>query len=282
LKKIVLLLALLCLACTLSFELVTFKARLPNTLYEVSGIEMKTNSDTIWMINDSGNTPRVYAVNIEGEIVRTVKLDAKNKDWEDLTFDSQGNLYIGNFGNNYSKRKNLAILKVSDLSASKEETVKVEKISFSYEDQTNFPPKKKRLYFDCESLIHFNDSLYLFTKSRVKGDFGQTNLYKIPAKKGNHVAKKISSFNTCPEFTCWITAADISPDGKKVVLLTSNSVWLFENFKDDDFFSGTATQLDLGFDSQKESICFKDNNTLYITDERSRNFGANLYEFSLN
>ena len=114
-KKIVLLLALLCLPCTLSFELVTFKARLPNTLYEVSGIEMKTNSDTIWMINDSGNTPRVYAVNIEGEIVRTVKLDAKNKDWEDLTFDSQGNLCIGNFGNNYSKRKNLAILKVSDL-----------------------------------------------------------------------------------------------------------------------------------------------------------------------
>ena len=82
--------------------------------------------------------------------------------------------------------------------------------------------------------------------------------------------------------TCWITSADISFDGKKVVLLTSNSVWLFENFEDDNFLEGKATQLPLGFDSQKESICFKTNNTLYITDERSRNFGANLYEFHLD
>lgn len=254
---------------------------LPNSLYEVSGIETATNSTSLWMLNDGGNKSELFKVNLDGRIESVLKINAKNRDWEDLTTDSLGNIYIGDFGNNRNKRKNLAILKVSKDSLNRLDKIDVERISFHYEDQQKFPPKKKQLNFDCEAFFHFNDSLYLFTKSRIKNEFGKTKVYKIPAKRGQHEAKLIGSFTTCEELPCWITSADISSDGKTMVLLTLNSVWTFTNFEGDDFFGGTAKSNDLGFVSQKESICFKDSNTVYIADELANGSGGNLYEFNL-
>tara|TARA_R110000868_G_scaffold115383_7_gene308107 strand:+ start:13234 stop:14076 length:843 start_codon:yes stop_codon:yes gene_type:complete len=257
-------------------------ADLPKTLNEASGIEKTIDSDLIWMLNDGGNSPKLYGVSISGKIKKELKINAKNNDWEDLTSDQEGNIYIGDFGNNANKRKNLAILKVSKDSLENKGEVNIERISFKYENQTKFPPKKKNLYFDCEAFFHFNDSLYLFTKSRVKNDFGKTNLYRIPAKQGHHIAEYISSFNSCAELDCWITSADISNDGKKVVLLNSKSVWLFTSFKGSDFLSGNAKEFPLNHNSQKESICFENENTLYITDEKAHGMDGNLYEFEFN
>lgn len=258
------------------------KADLPKTLDEASGIETTSNSNLIWMLNDGGNDAKLFSVSKKGKIKASFKIDAKNNDWEDLTTDKKGNIYIGDFGNNTNKRKNLAILKIKENSLRKSEKNKIERISFKYANQKNYPPKKKKMHFDCEAFFHYNDSLYLFTKSRVNGDFGKTNLYKIPAKKGNHIAEYVSSFSTCPEMDCWITSTDISDDGKKVVLLNSKSVWVFTDFKDSDFFNGTSIELSLNHISQKESVCFKNNKTLYITDEKAHKTEGNLYEFRLD
>ena len=258
-------------------------AELPKDLDEASGAEIAANSDYIWMLNDGGNSSKLYGVSAKGNIKEEVKIDAKNHDWEDLTSDEAGNLYIGDFGNNDSKRKNLSILKVENKTLNDKGKIDVDRISFSYPDQKKFPPKKKKLYFDCEAFFYFNNNFYLFTKSRVDNDFGKTTLYKVPAKKGKHVAKLIGTFTTCDKMDCWITSADISDDGKTVVLLSPKSVWAFTDFKGDDFFSGTSTEIPLsGRYSQKESICFKDNNTLYITDEKAHGSDGNLYQISLN
>ena len=51
-------------------------------------------------------------LNSNGKIKKVVVVNAENNDWEDLTADDKGNLYIGDFGNNHNKRKNLSILKI--------------------------------------------------------------------------------------------------------------------------------------------------------------------------
>ncbi|GAL60992.1 hypothetical protein [Algibacter lectus] len=262
---------------------IKFLGELSKSLDEVSGAETTVNSDYIWMLNDGGNSPKLYGVSAKGNIKEEIKIDAKNHDWEDLTSDEEGNLYIGDFGNNDSKRKNLAILKVKKTALNDKGKVDIDRISFSYPNQEKFPPKNKNLYFDCEAFFYHNNNFYLFTKSRVKNDFGKTSLYKVPAKKGKHVAELLGTFNTCSDMDCWITSADISNDGKSIVLLSPKSVWVFTDFKGDDFFNGTSKEIPLdGRVSQKESICFKDNNTLYITDEKAHGSDGNLYEFSLN
>jgi hypothetical protein len=279
LKKILFLFLITCFNCDTGN--LTVLADLPSVLNEVSGIEIDSKRDLIWMLNDSGNASKIYGLDTKGKIIRTLKIHAKNNDWEDLTSDKEGNIYIADFGNNANKRENLAILKVSKDSLDNPKETRIERISFYYPNQKKFPPKKKHLYFDCEAFFYFNNSLYLFTKSRVKDDFGKTNLYKIPAKQGNYEAQFMASFKTCNDVSCWITSADISNDGQQIALLTLDAVWVFSDYKNDKFFNGKVTKHAFDFESQKESVCFKDANTLYITDEKTLGKGGNLYEFKL-
>ena len=279
-KKILLLCLLTSMACDTGN--LTVIADLPRSLKEVSGIEYLPSSGDIWMLNDGGNKARLYRLDSLGKIRHVLKIDAKNHDWEDLAADAEGNLYIGDFGNNLSKRKNLSVLKVKHEYLESMTDVPVERISFKYPNQQKFPPKKKQMHFDSEAFVFFNDSLYIFTKSRVRGNFGRTDLYKIPARRGQHLAIYMGSFTTCDDMECWITGADISPDGKELMLLTPKSVWLFADYDDDNFFEGTAAELPFEHVSQKESICFKNDEVLYIADEQAHGSGGNLYEFLLN
>ncbi len=259
----------------------TVIANLPRTLNEASGLEKTAYSELLWMINDSGNKPVLYGLDNLGTIKRQIKINAKNRDWEDLASDKNGNIYIGDFGNNSNKRKNLTILKVLNDSLKSHKKINVEKISFYYPKQKAFPPKNKDMHFDCESFIFYNDSLFLFTKSRSKKDFGRTNLYKIPAKKGRYKAEYVSTFNTCSDPGCWVTSADINNKKNQLVLLTERSAYIFSNFKGNDFLNGDVKHIDFKHRSQKESVLFKNDSTLLITDEYLGVNGGNIYQLDI-
>ncbi len=69
---------------------------LPIALNEVSGLETDVENNLFWMVNDSGNKSILYGLNAAGNIVKSIKIKAKNRDWEDLAMDPDGNIYIGN------------------------------------------------------------------------------------------------------------------------------------------------------------------------------------------
>jgi hypothetical protein len=69
---------------------------------------------------------------------------------------------------------------------------------------------------------------------------------------------------------------------KKLALLDSTSIWLFENFKGDKFFSGDVSKIDLGIVTQKEAITFYDDNTIAFTDEEFKGIGGNVYFLKLD
>jgi hypothetical protein len=282
-----LLFSLLFLTSCSNYGQLQVKAKLPKVLEEVSGIQYDAKEDAFWMLNDSGNAPSVYLVTEQGEILRELKIDAKNNDWEDITMDAEGNLYIGDFGNNANERVDLRILKVKKEDLNSKEKIQVEKIYFSFPEQKKFPPKKK--YYDVEGFFEWRGSFYVFTKSRVKNKIGRTFLYRVPNIKDNkatkifgiYPAERISDFTTCGGKNCWITGADISKDGKKVVLLNHKSAWVFTNFTGNDFFSGDAKEFPFKHKSQKESITFKNDSIIYVADEERKTNGRNLYLFEL-
>ncbi len=259
--------------------------RLPEIINESSGIEI-TGENEIWSFNDSGGAAELYQCDTLGNLVSTVTISpGTNVDWEELTKDEEGNLYIGEFGNNANARTNLKIYKVSLPFNSPD--IEPEVISFRYEDQTSFPPNELR--FDCEAMIWYQGYIYLFTKHRNLPM--ATNLYKIPDQAGDYVAVKLGSFLTGEPmedeqalFDYWVTAADISPDNKRLALLSSNKVWIFTEFDNDNFFEGNVEQINLGHSTQKEGICFRNNTELYITDEywSSNDVGRNLYLLKLD
>ncbi|NAS31347.1 hypothetical protein GTQ40_10220 [Flavobacteriaceae bacterium R38] len=277
-KKAAIVILFLFISCN-DYGQLKHELKLSSKLRENSGIEKISEKGLLWIVEDSGNKDHIYGVNDKGKIVKEINIkNAKNVDWEDLTKDEDGNLYIGDFGNNNNDRKDLRIYKVSNPDKTKKEDLEATRITFYYPEQYKFPPKKDKLLYDAEALIYYNEYLYIFTKNRTKPFNGKTLLYKIPAKEGNHRAELIDSFTTCDDFLrCAITSAAISPDKKRIALLAHDKVWLFSNFKGDNFFEGDLKEIFLDHYSQKESICFKNNSTLLISDEDNIIIGRNLY-----
>lgn len=241
-------------------------ADLPISLKEASAIEAVANSELLWTIEDSGNKNNIYGLDLKGNIIKDIDIsNASNIDWEDLTSDKQGNLYIGDFGNNSKNRDDFTIYKVSNLNADK-----------ATAERINFILPKKVKPKDFESFFLWNNYFYVFSKENKS-----SMLFKIPNKIGLHTATLIKKFNLDGK-NHRITSAAISKNGKTVVLLNHNKLLKITNFKGDNFLDGNIEELKFDHNSQKEGICFKNSNTVYITDERTKGEGGNLYEFKLN
>src|SRR5690606_40774500 len=75
---------------------------------EISGVETVPGSALIWAIQDSGNKNEIYGLSRNGSMKEIISVKGiVNTDWEDIAADNEGNLYIGDFGNNDNTRKDL-------------------------------------------------------------------------------------------------------------------------------------------------------------------------------
>gem|GEM_PF-197151 len=244
-------------------------------LSETSGLET-SGTDGYWTHNDSGGQPKLYRINASGMLERTVHVSgATNMDWEDLTRDAAGNLYIGDFGNNSNSRTDLTIYKVPDPDASLSDTVAAVTIQFHYPEQSAFPPPPAQLQCDLEAMVHLNGNLFLFTKNRSEPFSGYTRMYRVPDAPGTYAAQLLDSFyaGPGPALTDWITAADISPDRQKLVLLSYNKLWLFPCRNGRPLLSGAAVSIPFsGGTTLKEGVVFTDNQRVAISDEALTTF----------
>ncbi len=243
-------------------------ADVPNHLKEVSAAEVTSKSDLIWIIEDAGNDNHVYGLDNKGKMRKDlIVMNSENKDWEDLTSDKEGNIYIGDFGNNSKKRKDFVIYKIPDPDNA-DDRVTAEKINFTL-------PKDMKSK-DFEAFFLLDDYFYIFSKENKS-----CVLIKVPNQIGSHVAEPVTDFNLDGKHHK-ITSADVSDDGKTVVLLNHDKLWKLSNFEPEHFFKGSIEELSFDHSSQKEGVCFKDNSTVYLTDERNKTEGGNIYSFNLN
>lgn len=239
-----------------------------NSIKEASAAETIPQSNLIWTIEDSGNDNKLYGLDTSGKIVKQIAItNASNIDWEDLTSDKEGNIYIGDFGNNNEKRELFRILKIDNKDLDKK-TARAQIIDFTL-------PKKKYSK-DFEAFFLHNNSFYIFSKETKK-----FITLKVPNLPGKHEATLRSDYNLDGKNNK-ITSADISDDGKTIVLLNHDKLWKLSGFSDDDFFSGNIEELQFDNNTQKEGICFKNNSEVYMTDERNGGEGGNIYSFKLN
>ncbi|RKR15140.1 hypothetical protein CLV91_1222 [Maribacter vaceletii] len=267
--------------CNNSDKLVLI-TELPKELSENSGIV--SFSDThAWFVEDSGNKNKIYQTNFKGKITKTLEVKKrKNKDWEDLTKDNKGNVYIADTGNNENKRKDLVIYKIPNPEIEKGDKINAEAIHFYYPEQEKFPPKKTHLFYDAEAIFYYNNFLYLITKNRAHPFNGEAFVYKIPSIAGNHKAQLVDTLNFCNDWnTCQITSADLAPDGSKLVLLSYGKLFIITDFKDANFSKGKVETIDLESTNQLESVCFLNQSTLLLSDEKKGPTGRNMYSYKL-
>ena len=254
-------------------------ATLPGNLNETSGLAL-AGDGTVYVHNDSDNPPELYQVNPgDGQIKRTIRISGRrNTDWEELAGDSSF-LYIGDFGNNSGRRKDLSILKVSRAELALRDMVSAELIRFHYPDQTSFQPGNAHNY-DCEAMIAIGDSLYLFTKNR--GDLG-TDIYRLPRDPGTYPALHIGHFHA----RGLVTAADFLPGARNTLVLlgyetghmrNKTFVWIASGIEGTHFLGGNWQRWDLATNLQAEAILFTSDTTLLMTNEHEGGKGGKIYE----
>jgi hypothetical protein len=244
--------------------------RLPDSLAESSGLLL--HRGFLWSHNDDTD-PGLYFWKPEATPLLSRKSisGVKNNDWEDLTRDDSY-YYIGDFGNNGSgNRRNLNILRIADPSLQGTE-LKADTIFFSYEDQKDFTAQAgNSTDFDCEAMIAFGDSLYLFTKQWLSQN---TACYVLPKTPGTHIARLRESF----DLQGLVTGASVLPD-RRLLLLCGYSkmlqpfVYLCYDFEGRSFFSGNKRKLnlDLGF-HQVEGISTENGLDVFVSNEQLSQF----------
>lgn len=236
-----------------------------------------------WTHNDSGDFARIFAITKIGTIIKPKWfkgkykgieiLNATNIDWEDIATDSEGNLVIGDFGNNWGIRQNLCLYVIKE--PNPYETLKasiINKINFKYPDQKEYSSKER--VFDAEALFAKNGRYYILTKNHGNK---KTKLYMLDTVDYSSVyqLKLIGAFHVGGE----VTGADLSGDGRSLVVLTYNSVWLFKTDKDtDDYFEGKIYRFKLKPQKQFEAISFNKDEVI-ISDESSELYRLKLKEF---
>jgi len=266
----------------------TYVTTLPSVLQENSGISIVLNKSELYTINDSGGSNQIFTIDLKsGKIIQDITItNATNIDWEDLTSNGK-DLFIGDFGNNENNRKDQTIYWVEDISniTDPSYTTYAKSTTFTLEDQKQYPPKKSNHNFDIESFIIYNSNFYLFTRNRnqEKHFDGTTKLYRIPQKEGHQTAVLVDSFISCSDRDdCQITSATIDHATGKVALLSYNKVWIFEDYQQGNIFTGHIRKIKLDHFSQKESITFKDSNTLLISEERTSKKDSHVYSLRID
>ncbi|WP_281633626.1 T9SS C-terminal target domain-containing protein [Flavobacterium luteolum] len=241
-----------------------YSIRLSDSIKETSGLIAFEN--LLWTHNDDHDTT-IYGLDSLGKIKKKIILPAViNHDWEEISQDDT-HIYVGDFGNNSAgNRSDLRILKIEKKSFL-EGKPKIETITFSYSDQTDFTASKpNKTNFDCEAFIVSKDSIYLFTKQWKSS---KTNIYVLSKQEGTQTAKLKATLDT----KGLVTGATYLEDKKLITLCGYTKVgkpflYLLYDFKNHDFLSGNKRRIDIKLPfHQIEGIATKDGLHYFMTNE---------------
>ncbi len=252
--------------------------RLPKTVIETSGLIFWR--DSYWTHNDSDNKNELYRLDAKnGKIIQTIAVaNADNYDWEEVTQDDDF-IYIGDFGNNLGNRMDLKIYKIvkSAIPDTGDASVMSDTIAFAYGDQEDFSIKNLSNDYDCEAMIAFGDSLFIFTKNWVSGS---TRLYALTKTPGNYTIYPADEFDV----NGLITGAAYDKEHSQIVLIGYRNyfpfVWRLWDFKYNDFFGGNKRRYEFRelFGAQTEAITYTSGGVFVISCEKTPIQKTRLFE----
>lgn len=245
---------LLCLCSLAAHAQPPCSFAIPRAVPEVSGLAVQAGA--CWWHNDSGHAPYLYRTDSKGHLLDSLTHPLLvNRDWEDLAQDEEGNLYIGDFGNNCRCRADLTIYRYN-LSGNR-----VDSLRFALPG----PPA------DMEAFVWWDDSLHLFSK-----EFGRTVRYVLPDEPGTYTALPR---DTLPLPKRSVTAAALLPDGSTLALLSYGfpkmgaSVFFIPAFAENGLNAGVGKKKGI-LPKQYESADFWNEKYLLIATEKRWPFRA--------
>jgi hypothetical protein len=186
---------------------------------ESSGIvASRRRPGVLWTHCDSGNDAALYAITREGSLLAEYEVQARNDDWEDIAADDHGNLYIADTGNNGGGRKKVQVYRLVEpdpAAPARKKNARRIKPTFSW--TLRYPASP----FDSEAFFVLGGHGYLISKA--PGIPAAVYRFALDEGKPEQVLERVC---TLPIFTA-VTAADATPDGKRLAVLSLTGLHVF-------------------------------------------------------
>ena len=238
-------------------------------------IKSKQQDDLFWVISSGADrSARLYPVhkdgspfsppdvsNFQGVLVQ----GATNQDWQDISFDDQGNIVIADTGDKSNQRATRLLYIVNEPNMKGLPTKILNKIILSLPDR----PKDKTPAldnYDIEATFNVRGKNYFLSKNKSDST---TKLYRLdePSFIDINELKIIDAF----DIDGLVSAATTSDDGNTLVVLTYNGIWKFDSHDGDQYFDGDISYLPI-YAGKSQGICFTDSNTLMIINDEGTLF----------
>jgi len=235
-------------------------------LNEVSGLAASmANPGLLWTLNDSGNKPEIYLIDVETNIKKTYVLEGvSNRDWEELALGpgpkpGKTYLYVGDIGDNMAIHKYKYIYRFeepvyhADAGKGKIEIADFDTIVFSLSDEQR----------DTEAFAvdPRTSDIYIISKwSRP------VNLYQLKTTAAKHDTAIAQHIGTLP--ISIVVAADFSRDGSELLIKTINDVFYWKRPADMPVLAmlqEPGSSLPYSREPQGESVAWSDTGDGYYT-----------------
>ena len=248
--------------------------RMPDELRESSGLGIsRTHPGVFWTHNDSGDRPRLYAIDSTATLLATFEVEGANaQDWEAMALGlcpgrgSTSCLYLADIGDNSFERESVAIyiIEEPDPSAGDGEVPLLGTVPFVYPDGPH----------NAEGLAITADAdLIVITKETSR----TTWLFEIPA--ADVVTAVVSGemqtlaaghrlpITPDPDAGRLVTGATLNPDGDILAVRTYSEIYFFHWPVTDQPEQVTEACFLGNAEPQGEAIAFQDDGRLVLTSE---------------
>ncbi len=232
---------------------------------EISGLVTSIrNKGSLWVHNDGTRTLRLYLLSSDGILQRRFRFkEFRTEDFEDIAIQADGKesyLYVGDIGDNSGRRKAVRILRVAEPRLTDSiSDIRVDSMFLSYPDGGR----------DAEALLvdPLTRQLYIITKREDRPHVYKT---RLDFRRQDTVSMDLVAKLNLPGagLLRWVTAADISADGREVLVRSYGNVFYWQRKPGElleDMFKREPRTLPHTSELQGEAIGFSRNGQGFYT-----------------
>lgn len=244
---------------------------------ETSGLACsRTTPGYLWAHGDenTGNNRKIVAISPDGSLAMTVKInsgDIDRDDWEDIAtgvYGGKNYIFIGAIGDNdLAFKDNYYIFYFEEPAiTSGTKTITVNAIRYGYPDNKAH---------NTETLMYDNIEQVFYIADKVKD--GVCTLYSLPFRTDYgtdlQTVTKVTELGNGSKFN-FLTAGDITPDGKWMAIKNKKYVLLWER-QGSESLSETAKRNPVQIsayseETQGEALAWLDASTFYTTSDAKK------------
>ena len=256
-----------------------------NRINEASGLAVsRSNPGIFWVHNDSGDRPRLFAINEAGQTAGVFTLiGAEARDWEDMAIGTspvtgKDYLYLADVGDNNTIHDHVMIYRVEEPAVDPSREADEVDVTLNGAFRYVYPDQQHNA--ETVWVDPFDGGLYIMTKQ------GRTEIIyrgSLSMAGSSETLEEVARF-TFPRPSLiaeQATGGDISRDGLKLIVKSYGTVYLWErDAGETSFFDTPPVTLPYVPEPQGEAIAWAPDGAGYYTlSEERNNVEAVLYYY---